>query len=87
MVQGRDSKGCFIEGNVPWNKRASMPKVVYPGRDSKGRFIKGNAPWNKRADILKVVCPACQQKVKAIARNSHVKGFCAVAMQYVDIRV
>ncbi|HUU62344.1 MAG TPA: hypothetical protein VMX96_00240 [Dehalococcoidia bacterium] len=109
MIAGRDSKGHFIKGNAPWNKRA-----VTQGRDSKGHFIKGNVPLNKRADssppaitgsppaiasimligggavktdCVQVICPACQQKVKAIARNGQVKGYCAVARRYVDFRV
>ncbi len=98
----RDSKGHFIKGNVPWNKRA-----VKQGRDRKGHFVKGNVPLNKRADSsppaiadkmligggavkmdrVQVTCPACRQQVKAIARNGRVKGHCAVARRYVDFRV
>jgi len=31
-----------------------------------------------------VICPACGQQVEAVARNGQVKGYCAVARQYVD---
>ncbi len=50
MIQGRDSKGNFIKGNVPGNKRADSSPPASAGRDSKGHFIKGNVPLNKRAD-------------------------------------
>jgi len=46
-IQLRDSRGCFIKGNAPWNKRAGLTQVR-EGRDSNGHFIKGNVPWNKR---------------------------------------
>ena len=31
-----------------------------------------------------VICPACGQQVEAIARDGRVKGYCAIAKQYVD---
>ena len=46
--EGRDNKGRFVKGNMPWNKKgqpadtnsksSSRPASM---RDSKGRFIKG----------------------------------------------
>ncbi len=40
-----------------------------------------------KLDVLKVICPACGQQVEAIARDGRVKGFCAIAKQYVDFLV
>ena len=28
MIEGRDSRGHFIKGNVPWNKRLNSPRVI-----------------------------------------------------------
>ena len=33
---------------------------------------------------VSVICPACGQKVEAIASDGKVKGYCAVARQYVE---
>lgn len=113
MIKGRDSKGHFIKGNVPWNKRSdSSPpaianKIMTQGRDSRGRFGIGHVPHNKKTsssplpiassmligggavkvDRVQVICPACGEQVEAIAKNGQVKGYCAIAMQYVDFRV
>ena len=35
-------------------------------------------------ELLKVICPACGQQVEAVARDGRVKGYCAIAKQYVD---
>ncbi len=35
-------------------------------------------------EMIKVICPACGQKVEAVARDGRVKGYCAIAKQYVD---
>ena len=87
MIAGRDSKGHFIEGNVPWNKRAdsSPPTIVgSPPAIARRILIGGGAV---KTDCVQVTCPACRQQVKAIAWNGRVKGYCAVARQYVDFRV
>jgi len=34
-----------------------------------------------------VNCPACGQQVEAVATDSRVKGYCAVAKQYVDFPI
>ena len=34
-----------------------------------------------------VICPACGQQIEAIARDGQVKGYCAVAKQYVDFPI
>lgn len=39
------------------------------------------------SDLLKVICPACGKQVEAVARDDRVKGYCAVAKQYVDFLV
>ncbi len=38
-------------------------------------------------ELLKVICPAWGQQVEAIARDGRVKGYCAIAKQYVDFLV
>ena len=38
-------------------------------------------------ELLKVICPACSQQVKAVVRDGRVKGYCAIAKQYVDFVV
>ncbi len=38
-------------------------------------------------ELLKVICPACGQQVEAIVRDGRVKGYCAVAKQYVDFLI
>ena len=38
-------------------------------------------------ELLKVICPACSQQVEAVVRDGRVKGYCAIAKQYVDFLV
>jgi hypothetical protein len=38
-------------------------------------------------ETIKVICSACGQQVEAIARDGRVKGYCAIAKQYVDFLV
>ena len=33
------------------------------------------------------ICPACGQQVEAVATDGRVKGYCAVARQYVDFLI
>ena len=37
-----------------------------------------------RREQVSILCPACNQKVEAIASDGKVKGYCAVARQYVE---
>ena len=37
-----------------------------------------------KREQVSVICPACRQKVEAIASDGKVKGYCAVARQYVE---
>ncbi|MBA7667492.1 hypothetical protein ES703_75581 [subsurface metagenome] len=37
-----------------------------------------------KLERVQVICPACGQQVEAIATEGRVKGYCAVARQYVD---
>ena len=37
-----------------------------------------------KLERVSVVCPACRQQVEAVATDGRVKGYCAVAKQYVD---
>jgi len=36
---------------------------------------------------VQVICPACGQQVEAVATDGRVKGYCAVAKQYVDFPI
>jgi len=38
-------------------------------------------------ETIKVICPACGQQVEAVARDGRVKGYCAIAKQYVDFLI
>ena len=40
-----------------------------------------------KLELLKVICPACGQQVEAVARDGLVKGYCAIAKQYVDFLI
>jgi len=37
-----------------------------------------------KLERVQVACPACGQQVEAVATEGRVKGYCAVAKQYVD---
>ncbi len=37
-----------------------------------------------KLERVQVICPACGQQVEAIATDGRVRGYCAVAKQYVD---
>ena len=37
--------------------------------------------------LHKIICPACGQQVEAMVRDGRVKGYCAVARQYVDFLI
>ena len=96
-MTGRDSKGHFIKGNVPWNKGQDSPQremsglVVSEVTGSKvlkpklvpvmPRVIGGEA---LKLERVKVVCPACGQEVGAVASDGRVKGYCTIAKQFVD---
>jgi len=79
----RDNRGHFITGNVPWNKRVDrtqkgMTSLVVP------KAIGGGVLKLKR---VQVTCPACGQQVEAVATDGRIKGYCAVARQYVDFPI
>jgi len=40
-----------------------------------------------KLERVQVVCPACGEQVEAVAKDSQVKGYCAVAKQYVDFPI
>ena len=40
-----------------------------------------------KLERVQVICPACGQQVEAVARNGRVKGYCAIAKQYVDFLI
>ncbi len=80
MIEGRDSKGHFIKGNVPWNKRSDGVLPTIEGR----MLISGGVPKRNR---VRVTCPACGQQLEAVATDGRVKGYCAAARRYVDFLV
>ena len=83
MIASRDSKGRFIKGNVPWNKRvASSQREMTTFGDRK--VIGGGLLKLAR---VQVICSACGQQVEAVARAGQVKGYCAVAKQHVDFPI
>jgi len=40
-----------------------------------------------KLERVQVICPACGQQIEAIARDGQVKGYCAVAKQFVDFAI
>jgi len=40
-----------------------------------------------KLERLQVICPACGEQVEAVATDGRVKGYCAVAKQYVDFLI
>jgi len=46
-----------------------------------GKLIGGGVVNLER---VLVICPGCGQQVEAVARDGKVKGYCAVARQFVD---
>ena len=40
-----------------------------------------------KLERVQVICPACGQQVEAVAADGRVKGYCAVARQYVDFPI
>ena len=40
-----------------------------------------------KMERVQVICPACGQQVEAVASDGRVKGYCAVAKQYVDFLI
>jgi len=40
-----------------------------------------------KLERVQVICPGCGQQVEAVAGDGRVKGYCAVAKQYVDFLI
>jgi len=40
-----------------------------------------------KLERVRVICPACGQQIEAVARDGQVKGYCAVAKQFVDFPI
>ncbi|MBA7517273.1 hypothetical protein ES705_09326 [subsurface metagenome] len=80
IAQRRDSKGHFIKGNTPWNKRWDSPQ-----REMISLFVPGVIGGGVlKLERIQAICPACGQQVEAVAGDGRVRGYCAVARQYVD---
>ncbi|MBA7669168.1 hypothetical protein ES703_77296 [subsurface metagenome] len=63
------------------------------GRDSRGRFMRKQVVRKMinegvvKLEPVQVICPACGEQVEVVARDGHVKGYCAVARRYVDFLI
>jgi len=40
-----------------------------------------------KLERVRVICPACGQQVEAVATDGRVKGYCAVARQYINFLI
>lgn len=40
-----------------------------------------------KLERIQAICPACGQQVEAVATDGRVRGYCAVARQYVDFLI
>ena len=40
-----------------------------------------------KLERVQVICPACGQQVEAVASDGRVKGYCAIARQYVSFQI
>ena len=70
-------------GNAPWNKRVDSPQkgmasLVVP------KVIGGGV---LKLERVQAICPACGEQVEAVATDGRVRGYCAVARQYVDFPI
>ena len=83
MIAGRDSKGRFTKSNVPWSKRVDGHQREVTTFVSR-KLIGGEVVKLER---VQVICPACGEQVEAVARDGQVKGYCAVAKQFVDFPI
>jgi len=83
-MKGRDSKGQFTKGNVPWNKGITR-KIGH----EEEQHVPAIDPVTGALRLirLQVTCPACGEQVIATAVGGRVKGYCAVARRYVDFPV
>jgi len=86
-MTGRDSRGHFIKGNVPWNKRQDSPQrgmisLVVPEALGVAELKPKLVPVMPRVigggelklERVRVVCPACRQEVEAVASDGRLKG-------------
>jgi len=96
-MTGRDSRGHFVKGNVPWNKRQDSPQremvsLVMPKMIGVAELKPKLVPVIPRVigggelklERVRVVCPACGQEVEAVASDGRVKGYCTITKQFVD---
>ena len=96
-MTGRDNKGHFIKGNVPWNKREDSTQTemssLVVSEVTGGEVLRPKlVPVMPRVidgrvlklERVRVVCPACRQEVEAVASDGRVKGYCTIAKQFVD---
>jgi len=63
MIEHRDTTGCFIKGNVSWNKRPdNSPSRIIVARAGlvPGRVIGGVV---LKLERVQVICPVCGEQV------------------------
>ena len=84
MIAGRDSKGHFIKGNVPWNKKVDISQREVTAFVGHKKLIGEGV---LKLERVQVICSACGQRVEAVVTDGRVKGYCAVAKQFVDFPI
>ena len=84
MIAGRDSKGCFFRGNVPWNKKVDISQREVTAFVGHKKLIGEGV---LKLERIQVICPACGQRVEAVTTDGRVKGHCAVAKKYMDFLI
>jgi len=84
MIKGRDSKGRFIKGNVPRNKRVDGRQREVTAFVGRKKLIGGGL---LKLERVQIICPACGEQVEAVARDGQVKGYCAVARRSMDFPI
>jgi len=66
-------------------------RKVINGRSLKLRLVRVGpgviSQGVMKLEQVRVICPACGQQIEAVARDGQVKGYCAVAKQYVDFPI
>ena len=66
-------------------------RKVINGRSLKLRLVRVGpgviSQGVMKLEQVRVICPACGQQIEAVARDGQVKGYCAVAKQFVDFPI
>ena len=66
-------------------------RKVINGRSLKLRLVRVGpgviSQGVMKLERVRVICPACGQQIEAVARDGKVKGYCAVAKQFMDFPI